>query len=314
MAAAKALPSIVELERMWFELQREMTENGSVARLTVPVLQVDGTPVDTEVVRVGPFTAVADESYLAYLPGKKSLSMLERQLPSSMRSIAVELQAPAEGSGYREAIVDPSRGALLGRYVERPNLYERVKNGEVVGWVIVFVGVLGVVLALYQFGYLFLTRSAVNRQLQNLDQPATGNPLGRVVLAFRGDGKAVENPELAELRLSEAVLKEIPKIERFQAFLRLAVAAGPLLGLIGTVIGMIITFHAITASGSSDPRLMAHGIGQAMIATVLGLGIAIPLLFINSGLAAMSSSITQILDEQSQALLASDIINRRQAA
>jgi len=314
MAAAKALPSIVELERMWFELQREMTENGSVARLNVPVLQVDGTPVDTEVVRVGPFTAVADESYLAYLPGKKSLSMLERQLPSSMRSIAVELQAPAEGSGYREAIVDPSRGALLGRYVERPNLYERIKNGEVVGWVIVFVGALGVVLALYQFGYLFLTRSAVNRQLQNLNQPTAGNPLGRVVLAFRGDGKAVENPELAELRLSEAVLKEIPKIERFQAFLRLAVAAGPLLGLIGTVIGMIITFHAITASGSSDPRLMAHGIGQAMIATVLGLGIAIPLLFINSGLAAMSSSITQILDEQSQALLASDIINRRQAA
>lgn len=314
MAAAKALPSIVELERMWFELQREMTENGSVARLTVPVLQVDGTPVDTEVVRVGPFTAVAGESYLAYLPGKKSLSMLERQLPSSMRSIAVELQAPAEVSGYREAIVDPSRGALLGRYVERPNLYERIKNGEVVGWVIVFVGVLGVVLALYQFGYLFLTRSAVNRQLQNLAQPTAGNPLGRVVLAFRGDGKAVENPELAELRLSEAVLKEIPKIERFQAFLRLAVAAGPLLGLIGTVIGMIITFHAITASGSSDPRLMAHGIGQAMIATVLGLGIAIPLLFINSGLAAMSGSITQILDEQSQALLATDIINRRQAA
>src|SRR5690606_23342656 len=77
-----------------------------------------------------------------------------------------------------------------------------------------------------------------------------------------------------------------------------------LLGLIGTVIGMIITFKAITASGSSDPKLMAQGIGQAMIATVLGLGIAIPLLFINSGLAAMSRSITQILDEQSPSLLA----------
>jgi len=311
MAAAKALPSIIELERMWFELQREMTENGKVVRTTVPVIQPDGTAVETEVVRVGPFTAVADENYLAYISSQKSLALLERQLPSEMRSIAADLQAPGEDSAYREAIVDPSRGALMSRYVERPNFIERIKNGEVVGYVIVFVGILGVVVALFQFVYLFITRSAVMRQLKNLAHPAKGNPLGRVVLAFRGDGKVVENPELAELRLSEAVLKEVPKIERFQAFLRLAVAAGPLLGLIGTVIGMIITFHAITASGSSDPRLMAHGIGQAMIATVLGLGIAIPLLFINSGLAAMSGSITQILDEQSQALLASDIISRR---
>jgi biopolymer transport protein ExbB len=201
---------------------------------------------------------------------------------------------------------------LLERYVDRPNFVERIKNGEVVGYVIIFVGILGVVLAAFQYLYLIVTRSAVTRQLKNLANPSDSNPLGRVVLAFRGNGKAVDNPELTELRLSEAVLKEIPKIERFQSFLRLAVAAGPLLGLIGTVIGMIITFHAITASGSSDPRLMAHGIGQAMIATVLGLGIAIPLLFINSGLASMSGSITQILDEQSQALLAADIISRKQ--
>jgi biopolymer transport protein ExbB len=114
----------------------------------------------------------------------------------------------------------------------------------------------------------------------------------------------MDNPELAELRISEAVLREVPRLERFQGFLRLAVAAGPLLGLVGTVIGMIITFRAIVASGSSDPKLMAHGIGQAMIATVLGLGIAIPLLFINSGLAALSHGVTQILDEQSHSLLA----------
>jgi biopolymer transport protein ExbB len=106
------------------------------------------------------------------------------------------------------------------------------------------------------------------------------------------------------------VLREVPRLERFQSFLRLAVAAGPLLGLIGTVIGMIITFRAIVASGTSDPRLMAQGIGQAMIATVLGLGIAIPLLFINAGLASLSRSVTQILDEQSQALLANNARQR----
>ena len=128
-----------------------------------------------------------------------------------------------------------------------------------------------------------------------------------MLLAFRGDGKRIENAELAELRISEAVLREVPRLERFQSFLRLAVAAGPLLGLIGTVIGMIITFRAIVASGTSDPRLMAQGIGQAMIATVLGLGIAIPLLFINAGLASLSRGLTQTLDEQSQALLAKNV-------
>jgi len=114
--------------------------------------------------------------------------------------------------------------------------------------------------------------------------------------------------------LSEAVLREVPKLQRFQSFLRLLVAAGPLLGLVGTVIGMILTFHAITASGSSDPKLMAHGIGQAMIATVLGLGIAIPLLFMNQGLMALSNGITQILDEQSQALLGNQLAERNASA
>ena len=169
---------------------------------------------------------------------------------------------------------------------------------------IIAVGILGVVLALFQGAYLLFTRLSVTAQLRNLDNPKANNPLGRVLIAYRGAGNRIDSAELAELRISEAVLREVPRLERFQSFLRLAVAAGPLLGLIGTVIGMIITFRAIVASGTSDPKLMAQGIGQAMIATVLGLGIAIPLLFINAVLAAMSRSITQVLDGQSQALLA----------
>src|SRR6185369_7854452 len=152
-----------------------------------------------------------------------------------------------------------------------------------------------------------MTRFAVASQLKNLNSPNKNNALGRVLLSFRGDGKRTESSELAELRISESVLREVPKLERFQSFLRLAVAAGPLLGLIGTVIGMIITFRAIVASGSSDPKLMATGIGQAMINTVLGLSIAIPLLFINAGLATLSRFVTQTLDEQSQSLLAESV-------
>ncbi|HEY6131437.1 MAG TPA: MotA/TolQ/ExbB proton channel family protein, partial [Halioglobus sp.] len=274
-----------------------------------PVLKPDNTTEEMEVVRVGPFTAVSDGKYLAYIPSKKSLSLLERQLGGEFRSAAEDLQ-DATGSEYQSAIVDPARGALLSRYVERPNFIERIQHGEVVGYVIVGVGLLGVLLAAFQYFYLFATRMAVKAQINKLSNPDAGNPLGRVVLAFGGEQPAA-NAEVAELRLSEAVLREVPKLERFQAFLRLAVAAGPLLGLVGTVIGMILTFHAITASGSSDPRLMADGIGQAMIATVLGLGIAIPLLFINSGLSKLSNGLTQILDEHSQILLAKYLSDNR---
>jgi biopolymer transport protein ExbB len=317
LAGATALPSIVELERLWYELLREMTDGGKVAKFRTAVYQADDiatedvdesrNAVEMDVVRVGPFTASADGIYLGYSPSQKSLFRLTGELGGDFRAMGRDLQNAAPGSGYLRAVVDPAGGALLSQYIERPGTWERIEQGEDVAFVILAVGIIGAILAVVQGIYLLLTRMAVRSQLKNLDQPRANNPLGRVLLAFRGDGKRIENHELAELRISEAVLREVPRLERFQSFLRLAVAAGPLLGLIGTVIGMIITFRAIVASGTSDPRLMAQGIGQAMIATVLGLGIAIPLLFINAGLAALSLSVTQILDEQSQSLLAENV-------
>jgi biopolymer transport protein ExbB len=252
---------------------------------------------------------MADGKFLSYRPGVNALTVLPRQPPDEFTDAAEDL-AEAE-SGYVEAVVDPGRGALLALYVERPTVLERIQAGEFVGYVIIAVGLVGALLAAYQFAFLLNTRRAVTRQLESLDRPMPDNPLGRVLLAFKGNPARIEEEaEVAELRISEAVLREVPRLERFQAFLRLAVAAGPLLGLIGTVIGMIITFQSITESGSSDPK----GIGQAMIATVLGLGIAIPLLFVNAGLAAMSRQVVQVLDEQSTGLLAESIEKRRGAA
>jgi biopolymer transport protein ExbB len=311
LAGAKALPSLPELDRLWYELMREMTDAGRVVKYRTSVLARDNTKVDMDVVRVGPFTASSNGKYLGYLPSTKSLAELNGDLLGDFPQIGRSLQAAVGGTGYTKAVVDPARGALLGMYVERPGLIRRIQQGEAVAYVIVAVGILGVVLALFQAVYLVATRFAVVSQLKNLNNPSKNNPLGRVLLSFRGDGKRIENSELAELRISEAVLREVPKLERFQAFLRLAVAAGPLLGLIGTVIGMIITFRAIVASGTSDPKLMATGIGQAMINTVLGLSIAIPLLFINAGLATLSRFVTQTLDEQSQSMLA-DTVKQKQ--
>lgn len=348
IAAARALPSIQELERLWFEVMREMTMSGEVVRYTTDVIQIQegtGGPLEEqfavdlsedpgasaiekmaagaerleaeprEVVRVGSFTVINGSEFLGYLPSEKKLTELDGELATYFRDIAANLASTPPDSGYTRAVVDPASGALLGVYLQRPNWIQRIALGEVVGYVIIAVGSLGVLVAMFQYVYLIRTRFAVRSQLSSMANPRSDNPLGRLLLAFRGGNgekrRAPESIELAELRLSEAVLREVPKLERFQSFLRLAVAAGPLLGLIGTVVGMIITFHAIVASGTSDPRLMAHGIGQAMIATVLGLGIAIPLLFINAGLAVFSRGIMQTLDEQSEVLLADTITEAR---
>jgi biopolymer transport protein ExbB len=311
LAKAKALPSTADLERLWFEILREMTETGRVVRFRSEIVTAHGEKQDAEVVRVGGFVAMSEGRYLSFNPGVNTLTVLPRQPGRELRRLAEGVQAAKEG--YVRSIVDPSRGVLLSLYVQRPNLWERIQKGEAVGYVIIAVGVVGALCALYQFVYLIRVRRAVARQLQRLDRPTEDNPLGRVLRSFTGEpGRIEEEAEVAELRISEAVLRELPPLERFQGFLRLAVAAGPLLGLIGTVIGMIITFQSITESGSSDPKLMAHGIGQAMIATVLGLGIAIPLLFANAALGALSDGVTQVLDEQSTGILA-ELVERKNA-
>jgi len=310
LAKSKELPSITQLEKLWYEMQREMTASGEVVQFQADVVATDGSRKPSPVVRVGPFIAMSEGQYLTYKPDVKVLTVLPRQPPGWLTSLAEKLQATK--TGYAESAVDPSRGVLLGLYVERPSWVERVQRGEAVNYVIIGVGLIGAVCSLFQFLYLLRVRVAVSRQLRSLDHPRTDNPLGRVLSTFRGEAANVEEEaEVIELRISEAVLREVPLLERFQAFLRLAVAAGPLLGLIGTVVGMIITFQSITESGQSDPRLMAHGIGTAMIATVLGLGIAIPLLFANAGLASLSKGVVQILDEQSTGLLA-EMIERAQ--
>jgi len=305
LAQAKSLPSMSDLERFWFELQREMTESGSVVRFKTSVVTPEGAPLETEVVRVGPFNATSSAKYLSYLPSQRQLAVMPRQPTSEFRGAAKDLEATT--AGYAEAALDPTRGVLLSIYAQRPNVLERIEHGESVGYIIILVGLVGGVLAIYQFFYLATVRGKVRNQLKFPDAPELDNPLGRVLASFKGEAARLDqdkDTEVVELRISEAVLKEVPKLERFQSFLKLAVAAGPLLGLIGTVIGMIITFQSITESGSSDPKLMAAGISQAMIATLLGLGIAVPLLFANAWLSSISKSIVQILDEQSTGLLA----------
>lgn len=310
LAKNPALPSINALETLWFTLQQEMTEQGKTAQFRAKVVDPLGATKDAVVTRVGAFTAFADGDYLAIPKGGEQLRALSRQPSKYEQKIASDFAAATGTGAMLPVLIDPTRGGILALQVERPTIEERIHSGGWIGYVIIAVGIAGALLALFQLVYLLVVSRKVKSQLKDARNPRPNNPLGRVLRVFKDDAEA-HDPEILELRLSEAVLRETPAIERFQPIIRLVIAAGPLLGLLGTVAGMIETFQVITEAGAGDPKLMAGGISKAMVATVLGLGIAIPLLFINAWLSSRSRALIQILDEQSAGLLAERLEQQR---
>ena len=197
LAQSKSLPSMTDLERFWFELQREMTESGHIARFKTKVVTPDGAPLETSVVRVGPFNASVQAQYLQYLPAQKQLAIMPRQPTSEFRSAAKRLEEATEG--YASAVIDPTRGVLLSIYAQRPNVLERVKRGESIGYIIILVGVVGALLALYQFFYLATVRGKVRNQLKFPDAPESDNPLGRVLATFKGEAQRVDQGQETEV-------------------------------------------------------------------------------------------------------------------
>ena len=302
LATQKELPSIRQIDTLWYALTQDLAEGGKVARFDAEVVDLYGQREQRTVTRLGTFSAISGDEYLDVLSGSGRLQVLPRQPKSSYRALAEDFEtatAPAP------MLIDPSRGTLLALEAERPDLMERIDQGGPVGYTIIALGLFGVTVALFQLLYLWLVGGRVQSQLKNTERPQSNNPLGRVLATFINDHEhQSDDPELLELRLSEAVLRESPRLERFQGMLKLFAAVAPLLGLLGTVTGMIATFQAITVFGTGDPKLMAGGISQALVTTAMGLLVAIPILFINSLLAARSRGLVQILDEQSAGLLA----------
>jgi biopolymer transport protein ExbB len=309
LAAGKSLPSLAELETLWFTLTQEMTESGKIVRFATEIVDERGGRRAAEVTRVGSFTAFADGSYLATSNEGRLLTALPRQPERKLRRVAEQFSA--SDAPVAPVLIDPSRGSLLLIEGEKPTLRERIRQGGLVGYVIIAIGVIGLLTAFAQLAYLQVVGRRVRRQLASLQTPRGDNPLGRVLRVFGEDARADDDPELLELKLSEAVLREMPPLERAQSILRLFAATAPLLGLLGTVTGMIVTFQAITIFGTGDPKLMADGISQALVTTVLGLVVALPLLFVNAVLSTRARGVVQVLDEQSAGLLAQRLEARR---
>jgi len=300
LGKSKKLPNVTELERFWLLMQQEIEQSGEVSRFQAAVTDAAGITQTEQVIRVGVFNAISGDLFLRYLPDSGRLVSLSRQLAREERKLAASFASQL--SGYAPIIIDPTRGGLLGLLVQTPTLPERIQQGGAVGYIIIGIGVLGMLLAFVRLGYFSWVGRRVKKQLLEPDVPQDNNPLGRVLLAA---GNAQDRDiDATELLLDEAILRETPTLQRGLGLIKLLAAVAPLLGLLGTVTGMILTFQSISLFGTGDPKLMAGGISQALVTTVMGLVTAIPLLFLHTLLTSRSRTLIQILDEQSAGVVA----------
>ncbi len=310
LASQAKLPNIQELRKLWYEMQREIVEEGKISRFSTSIRDERGEiENNVEVTRVGTFNAFdADGNFLVWKSaadagtgtGKGELQRLQKQPAAQYAGMARSFVNSSQGQ-LAQVPVDYTRGTILQLVVQTPSIQEKIKQGGPVGYVILALGAFGLIIAIIKFFMLFASGSKMKSQLKK-KQPNQNNALGRIMSVY------TENPdsdiETMELKLDEAILRETGPLESGLSFIKVLYVIAPLLGLLGTVVGMIQTFQMITLMGTGDPKSMAGGISMALVTTVLGLVVAIPLTVLHSVLQSMARKQTQVLEEQSAGIVA----------
>lgn len=301
MSSTTELPSIAEIERLWAEIMHEIVESGNVTKFTTSVATPDGSVGQREVVRIGNYNLVSDGEYLSYDPSTGRVIVLPSQ-PGRFVGGAADLQNSA--ATFNRVGIDPTGsrgGTFLRAIIASPSLVDKWHQGGTVGYIITGLFGVAMLLSFWRLIILSSVSSKVSKQLKSGSANAN-NPLGRVLM-IQEENKSVDT-ETLELKLNEQILKERPAIEAWVNIVKIIAAVAPLMGLLGTVVGMINVFQGITLFGAGDVQGMAGGISQALVTTVLGLVVAIPTVLLHTLLNSRAMRIVHILDEQSAGIVA----------
>ena len=295
LAESDEVPTIAQMRALWTLLIEESALSGTISKFQASVVRPSGEKYDADVTRVGSFNVITEDRYLNYLAENDELVELPRQPAGAVRSSAADLHDadPGQEVGF---FIDPSRGALLGLLVQSPSLGERVEQGKAVGYAIILLGIVGLIIVGQRLLTLTRIRSRISNQMKDLETPRPDNPLGRILISY------IENKHLdldtIKSRVEEVMFSDLAEIKKGLQLIKVFAAVAPLMGLLGTVIGMIGTFQAITLFGTGDPKLMAGGISQALVTTVLGLCAAIPLVLSHGLLSSQSTKLGKLIGEQ----------------
>ena len=299
LAESKKLPDLEDISGLWVELLKEIRNAETIKTFTTEVLSADGDNSELEVLRIGTFSITQDGNFLKHLIDTNQVEFLPSQPSGVNKRKLRRLQDSSEG--VYEVDIDPTRGAILDKLIQKKTFFQRIADGGFVGYVIILLGLGGVALASERIYVLRNTLDSIREQ-ENSADILQNNLLGSLLQTAKENIN--ESLDSLELILDEKIQSITPTIEIRVKAIKLIATVAPLLGLLGTVIGMIETFQAITLFGTGDPKLMAGGISQALVTTMLGLIVAAPLLFMHSYAENYSKSIISFLEEKASGIVA----------
>ena len=299
LAESKKLPDLKDISGLWVELVKEIRNAESIKTFNTNVLSADGDNSELEVLRIGTFSITHNGMFLKHLIDTNQIEFLPSQPSGVNKRKLKRLQNNA--TGMYEVDIDPTRGAILEKLIQKKTFFQRIADGGLVGYIIILLGLGGVALASERIYTLRNTLSSIQEQESSSDI-IDDNLLGLLLKTAKEN--VSESLDSLELILDEKIQSITPEIEIRVKAIKLIATVAPLLGLLGTVIGMIETFQAITLFGTGDPKLMAGGISQALVTTMLGLIVAAPLLFMHSYAENYSKTIISFLEEKASGIVA----------
>ena len=302
LAESKKLPNLDDISGLWIELLKEISNAENVKSFDTEVLTADGKLTNLNVLRIGTFSLSSDGKFLKHLIDTNQVEFLPSQPAGVSKRKLSNLQSAVNGMFTVD--IDPTRGAILEKLIQKKTFFQRIADGGLVGYVIILLGLFGVALSGERIYVLREKLQEINKQEEDMNN-IESNLLGDLLQVAKDN--ANESIESLEIILDEKIQSITPMIEVRVKAIKLIATVAPLLGLLGTVIGMIETFQAITLFGTGDPKLMAGGISQALVTTMLGLIVAAPLLFLHSYAENYSKSIIGFLEEKASGIVAINI-------
>ena len=304
-----------DLESIFQYALNYLQASSKVVVLEAGFIDRQGRERQGKIIQLGNLSAIySSNGAVGYLePEPEAGRWLEASAPPTniRRSLTGFINGEADS-----VYLDVSGGTAIRQLALETTWWESLIRGGVLVWPILLIGLTAFFLVLERIFFLVRVRRntdglmtavtdlVLQRDYQGAQAAAdkfSGLPTGNVLRA--GLAQRGRPQEIMESGLSEAILREMPRLERFMPTLKVLAAVAPLLGLLGTVTGLIKTFHVITLYGSGDPRLMAGGIGEALITTQLGLAVAIPIMIAGALLNRQVHRLVGDMEEKALALM-----------
>ena len=281
--------NLEQLQNLWISYLDEIVSSGEVKTINANIIDKSGESKAGEIVRYGHFTTSYDNKFVTPMPELNGFELLQRQ---PERGVLKNLRKHQRSDEFSITSIDPTRGFLLSLYIDKPGWLDRIAQGKSIGFIIILIGISGFLFSVYKIYTLREQEKVI----------ASDN--ASVILEMENIVKDVTNYESKENTLDEFIINYTGKLEWGANWVKFFAAVAPLLGLLGTVIGMIETFQAITLFGTGDPKQMAGGISQALVTTMQGLIVAAPLLGLYTYISQKVSNLSQVLEEKASYLLA----------